>query len=423
MVAMQPTPSARSPLMIVLLTVLIDTIGLGIIIPVIPKLVMELSAKPIAEAAVWGGWLGFAYAFTQFFFSPIIGGLSDRFGRRPVILASLLAFGLDYIIMGFAPTLLWLFIGRVVAGISGASFSTANAYIADITAPEKRAARFGLIGAMFGIGFILGPTIGGLLGAYGPRVPFFAAGGLALLNAIYAYVALPESLPPESRRSFRIRRANVLGTVVQLSRYPGVLGILASLIFYQLAHQAYPSTWSYYTMAKFGWDERAVGLSLGFFGICMAIVQGGLAARLIPVFGEFNAVIFGFSIYAIGYAGIALAPSGWVLYLVIAATCIGGIGYPAWNGLISKQIPGDAQGELQGAIASSMSLTSVVGPPIMTHVFQFFSSAAAPFLLPGASFALSAVLSLLAATTFALAAWAYRPREFHGERESEPAAA
>ncbi len=397
---MNQPASARSPIAIVLLTVLIDTIGLGIIIPVIPKLVMELAHVPTEGASLYGGWLAFSYAVTQFLFSPIVGGLSDCFGRRPVLLFSLLAFGVDYLIMGFAPHWSWLVVGRVIAGITGASHSTANAYLADITPPEQRAQRFGLIGAMFGIGFILGPALGGLLGQVHSRLPFFAAGVLALLNCLWAFAVLPESLRPAERRPFTLRRSNVLGALLQLATFPGVLGILLAIFLWQLAHQSLPSTWSYYTMSRYQWNEFQVGLSLAFVGVCMAVVQGGLTRKLIPLLGEYRAAIVGFAFGALGYAGYAFAPYGWVIYAVVAGSAIGGIGYPACNALLSKSTPSNSQGELQGILVSSFSLTAIVGPLLMTNVFYAFSRADAVLRFPGAAFLLSAILSLIGGAVF-----------------------
>jgi DHA1 family tetracycline resistance protein-like MFS transporter len=279
--AFPPSPSPAQPAarkratIFILITILLDTIGFGIIAPVMPELIMELTGEGIGQAARYGGWLLFIYAVMQLFFAPILGNLSDRFGRRPVLLCSLTAFGLDYILMGMAPTLTWLFVGRALAGVFGATHATANAYVADITAPDQRAKSFGLIGATWGIGFMIGPVVGGLLGEYGPRVPFFAAAGLALLNVVYGSIVLTESLSEENRRPFAWKRANPIGAIHQMRRYPVVIGLFFAVVFYQIAHDANPSTWSFYTMLKFGWSERDIGLSMGAVGLMMAIVQGG----------------------------------------------------------------------------------------------------------------------------------------------------
>ena len=270
----------------IFITLLIDVIGLGIIIPVLPKFIGSLIHGDLSLASTYSGWLTFAYAGMQFLFAPVVGALSDRFGRRPVLLCSLFGFGIDYIFMGFAPTIGWLFAGRLISGITGASFTTAGAYIADVSPPEKRAQNFGLIGAAFGLGFIIGPVIGGLLGQISPRLPFFAAAGLALINWIYGYFILPESLSENNRRKFEWKRANPIGALKNFSRYPVILSLVASLVCIYLASHATQSTWTFYTMEKFKWDEKMVGYSLGFVGIMIALVQGGLIRIVIPKLGQ-----------------------------------------------------------------------------------------------------------------------------------------
>lgn len=396
----QPGRTNPHALRFIFITVLIDVIGLGIIIPVLPTLVMQLTGLPVNEASAYGGWMAFAYAITQFLCGPIMGNLSDRFGRRPVLLASLTAFGIDYIFMGLAPQLWWVFVGRVIAGIAGASHTPASAYIADISPPEKRAQNFGLIGAAFGIGFIIGPALGGLLGHWGPRVPFFAAAALALCNAVYGYFVLPESLPPERRRSFSWRRANVLGTASQLLRYPGVPLLLGALFAWQLGHMALQSTWTYYTMFKFGWTEVGVGVSLAFVGLTSAIVQGGLTRLLIPRWGERRAALTGFLMGCAGYIGFALSGEGWMMYASVAVYALAGLAHPSVNAVMSRRIPSEGQGELQGAVASTYGLCAVLGPLLMTHVFGYFSRPDAVVYFPGAAFVLAAVLGLVACVLF-----------------------
>lgn len=398
-----PISSAPRPhaLAFIFVTVLIDVMGLGIIIPILPKLVMELTGLPVNEAAAWGGWLGFAYAITQFICGPILGNLSDRFGRRPVLLASLTAFGIDYVFMGLAPQLWWLFLGRVIAGVAGASPAPASAYIADITPPEKRAQSFGLLGAAFGIGFILGPAIGGLMGHYfGIRAPFFTAAALALANATYGYLVLPESLPPERRRQFSLRRANVLGTFAQMRRIPGIPVLLSAMFAWQLGHMALQSTWSYYTMFRFGWSELGVGASLAAVGLMGAFVQGVLTRSLIPRWGEARAALIGFVMGCAGYVAFAFASSGWMMYAAIVVYCLAGLVHPSLNAKMSKRIATDAQGELQGAVASTYGLCAVIGPPLMTHIFQYFSRPDAIVHVPGAAFLLAAALGMLACGLF-----------------------
>lgn len=385
------------------MTVLVDSIGFGIILPVMPELIMELTGVELSASAVYGGWLAFSFALVQFFCAPILGNLSDRFGRRPVLLFCLLAFGIDYIIMGSARSMAWLFAGRLVSGIAGASFTPAYACIADISPPDKRAQNFGLVGAAFGFGFIAGPAIGGLLGALGPRAPFFAAATLALLNFAFGYFALPETLRPESRRAFDLKRANPLGTLLQMRKYPAVLGIAGAVFLWQLSHQVLPSTWAYFTMYRFGWSEAAVGASLAFAGAALVIGQGVLARRLIPALGgERRAAVVGLLTGAAAYVGYATATAGWMVYAWMLTWFVVCLAYPSMNALMSRQIPPSAQGELQGGVASIYSLSSIVGPPIMTQLFGYFSSSRAPFRFPGAAFAASALMALGSVTLLML---------------------
>ncbi len=390
-----PTAS-RHALTFIFITVLIDTIGFGIVIPVIPQLIVELSGQPVNEAARIGGWLAFAYAVMQFSFGPVIGNLSDRFGRRPVLLASLLAFAVDYMVMAFAPTLALLFVGRIIAGITGASHTTAYAYIADVSPPEKRAQNFGLVGMAFGFGFILGPAIGGLVGdQFGTRAPFIAAGGLALLNALYGWLILPESLPPERRRAFDIRRANPVGTLLQLRRYqPVVLALAMAMFLWQLAHQSLQGTWNFYTIYRFEWTPGMVGLSLAAVGVTAAVVQGGLVRVIIPRIGERRAVELGLMSGLGGFVIYGLATQGWMMFAGIAVAALSGLAYPSMNALMSQRVGPDAQGELQGAVASLFSLSTIIGPPLMTQLFGHFTGPTAPFQLAGAAFLLAALLTL-----------------------------
>lgn len=382
----------NSALTFIFITMLIDVTGLGIIIPVMPKLIMELSGESLSSAARYGGWMIFAYAAMQFIFSPILGGLSDQYGRRPVLLFSLLGFGIDYIVLGFAPTLAWLFVGRIIAGITGASFTTAGAYIADVSPPEKRAQNFGLIGAAFGLGFIMGPVLGGFLGEYGARVPFFVSAGLTLVNWLYGYFVLPESLLPENRRPFEWSRSNPINSLLNLRRYPIVLGLVFPNVLIMIAGFATQSTWTFYCMGKFGWTEKMVGLSLGFVGVMAALVQGGLTRAIIPKLGNYRSISVGLILYGIGFVLYALANQGWMMFAVTALASLGGIAMPALQGVMSNQVPMNEQGELRGALTSVMSLTSVVGPLIMTQLFGYFTSPAAPIQLPAAPFWLASVL-------------------------------
>lgn len=395
---MPPLSTRRGPaLVFIFITLLIDVTGLGIIIPVFPKLIEQLIKGNLSEAASYGGWLTFSYALMQFIFSPILGGLSDRFGRRPVLLFSLFGFGIDYVLQGFAPTIGWLFVGRLLAGVTGASFTTANAYIADISTPEKRAQNFGLVGAAFGVGFILGPAMGGYLGQYGPRVPFFVAAGLTMINFIYGFFILPESLAPENRRPFDWRRANPVGSLKNLGRYPVILGLVASLVLIYIAGFAVQGTWTFYTMEKFKWDEKTVGWSLATIGLAFAIVQGGLSRIIIPRLGQQRSVYVGLLFSALGFALFAFASQSWMMFAFMGIYALGGIAGPSVQGIISGQVPANEQGEVQGALTSLTSSTSIIGPLIMTNLFSYFTATNAPVYFPGAPYLLGAALTLVSA--------------------------
>jgi MFS transporter, DHA1 family, tetracycline resistance protein len=378
----------------IFVTLLIDVTGLGVIIPVTPKLITSLIHGNLSDAATYGGWLNATYAIMQFLFSPILGGLSDRYGRRPVLLISLLGFGLDYLVLANAPTIIWFFIIRIFSGIAGASFTTATAYIADISPPEKRAQNFGIIGAAFGLGFIVGPAIGGMLGTYGVRVPFYFSAGLSLLNFMYGYFVVPESLSPEHRRKFDWKRANPIGTLSQLGKYPVVLGLIASIICIYLAAHATQSTWVYYTMFKFKWSEATVGWSLAFIGLMIGIVQGGLIRFINPWLGHKKSVYVGFVLYIIGFTLFAFASQTWMMFAFTIPYCLGGITGPALQGIMTGEVPPNAQGELQGGLTSLISLTSIAGPVLMTYLFSYFTKPEHPYF-PGAPFMMGAVLTLI----------------------------
>jgi MFS transporter, DHA1 family, tetracycline resistance protein len=401
---MSSRTAGRGAFVFVFTAVLVDSIGFGIILPVLPRLIIELTGVSVDRAAVYGGWLSFVYALMQFFCAPVLGNLSDRFGRRPVLLGALLALGCDYLIMGFAPAIGWLFAGRLIAGVAGASFTPAYAYVADITPPERRAQNFGLMGAAFGIGFIVGPAIGGLLGGLGPRAPFFTAGAIALANTALGYFALPESLPHRLRRPFHWTRANPLGTVLQMLKFPAVSWLLGALFLWQIAHQVLPSTWAFYTISKFHWTSAEVGYSLAFVGLLMAMAQGVFTRVLIPwLGGERRAAAAGMAAAIIAYLGYALATEGWMMYAVALTTFVFALTYPSMNALASQRIPPDAQGELQGAVAGLYSLSSILGPPLMTQVFGHFSARSAGVYFPGAAFLAAALLTAGSAALFARA--------------------
>ena len=367
----------------------IDSLGIGIIIPVAPTLIMELSGLPLAEAAPIAGWLTLSYALMQFVFSPILGNLSDKYGRKPILLASLAALAIDYVLIGLAPTLAWLFVGRIIAGIAGATFATANAVVADIIPPEKRAKYFGFNGAAWGLGFVIGPVIGGLLGQYGPRVPFFAAAAFTAVNFFIALAVMRETLPPAARREFSARRANALGALRAMRRIPGAMRVLFVLLMYQIGHDTLPSTWVWVTMAKFGWTERDIGLSLAVLGFGTIIVQGGLVGLFTQRIGEHRTALLGLACGAIGFVGYAFATTPAMLFASVPLACQIGLTMPALRAILSRATPANAQGELQGAIAGIVSFTAVVIPFTMTHLFSWATTTHPPF--PGASFLAAAV--------------------------------
>lgn len=379
----------------IFVTLLIDIIGFGIIIPVLPKLIQHLIHGNLSDASRYGGWLAFAYAFMQFICAPLLGNLSDKYGRRPVLLASLLGFSIDYTFLAFAPSIGWLFVGRLIAGITGASFTTASAYIADISTPEKRAQNFGLIGAAFGLGFIIGPVLGGILGQYSTKLPFMAAAVLALINALYGFFILPESLSMDHRRKFEWKRANPVGSLMQLKKYPAISGLVVSLILIYIAAQAVQSTWTFFTMEKFSWNEAWVGYSLGFVGIMSALVQGWLIRLTIPKLGQQKSIWIGLLFYSAGLFLFAFATKGWMMFAILVPYCLGGIAGPALQGLISQEVPPNEQGELQGGLTSLMSATTIIGPPLMTSLFAYFTSKSAPVQFAGAPFMMGGVLMLL----------------------------
>jgi MFS transporter, DHA1 family, tetracycline resistance protein len=379
----------------IFITMLIDIIGLGIIIPVIPKLIKELIHGDISEAAKYGGWLLFAYAITQFVFSPLIGNLSDKYGRRPVILISLFGFSLDYLLLAFSPTITWLFVGRIIAGITGASITTASAYIADISTPENRAKNFGLIGAAFGLGFIIGPVIGGFLGQYGARIPFYAAAVLCLLNFLYGLFILPESLDPEHRRDFSWKRANPVGAILSLKKYPTLIGLIVATFILYVASHAVQSNWSYFTIYKFGWDEKMVGISLGVVGVLVGAVQGGLIRYINPKIGNQKSIYIGILLYALGMFLFAFASESWMMFVFLMPYCLGGISGPALQSVVSEQVPANEQGEIQGTLTSLMSASSIIGPPMMSYIFYYFTHKSAPFQFAGAPFVLGGFLMLV----------------------------
>lgn len=380
----------------ILITVLLDMLGIGLIIPVLPKLVTSLYGGDLSEGSHVFGWFVASYALMQFLFAPTLGNLSDAYGRRPVLLMSLLGASLDYLMMAFAPTWKWLFLGRVISGVTGANIAVANAYIADVSSPEERAKSFGLLGACFGVGFILGPAVGGLLGQYGLRVPFLAAAALNLCNTLYGFFVLPESHARGNRRPFDWSRINPLVSLRTLARFPVVLGLTATIALDRIAHDSLPSTWVLFTTYRFNWTELQNGMSLALVGVMFAIVSGGLTGKIVGKLGERRTLIFGLCVSALGYLLYGLATQGWMLYAIIAATSIGGVAGAALMALITKLVPANEQGALQGALGSVQSVAAIIGPLMATSLFGYFTSPHAPVHLPGAAFLASSLLVVMA---------------------------
>jgi DHA1 family tetracycline resistance protein-like MFS transporter len=387
----------------IFITVLIDIIGFGIIIPVLPQLLQQLlhvtdrtDISAISKPAIF---LTLIYGLMQFIFAPILGSLSDRYGRRPVLLFSLLGFGLDYIFLAFAPSIGWLFLGRMISGITGASITTASAYMADISDEKNRAQNFGMIGAAFGLGFIIGPMLGGLLGELGTRLPFLVAAGLALVNALYGYFVLPESLDMEHRRAFDLKRANPIGSLKNLNKYPAVFGLIIALLFIYIAAHSVQSNWSFANINKFGWTPKTIGISLAVVGVLISLVQGLLIRVVNPKLGNEKSVYIGIALYALGLTLFAFATQGWMMFLFLVPYCLGGISGPALQAIISLHVPKNEQGELQGSLTGLQSLTTIIGPPMMIGLTSYFSIKNDPnhIYFPGAAFLLGALFMLLSA--------------------------
>jgi DHA1 family tetracycline resistance protein-like MFS transporter len=397
----------------IFVTLFLDILGIGLIIPILPRLIESLQGGNVAAASHTVGTLAALYSLMQFVCAPVLGCLSDRFGRRPVILSSLLGSGLDYLLLAFAPTLGWFYLGRIVAGITGASITAASAYIADISPPEKRAGNFGIIGAAFGLGFIAGPALGGLLGDIGLRVPFFVASGVTLVNWLYGLLVLPESLPPEHHRAFEWRRANPAGALVALRRYPVVLGLTGTFFLLNLAQLFIHSTWVLYTGYRYQWTSGQVGLSLAIVGLMAAIVQGGLARHVVPALGERRAIVLGLSVSTLSMASYGFATQGWMIYAILVLGSAGYIAGPALQGLISRSVPPNEQGAVSGALTSLGSVAGVLGPPVGASLFAWGIHPEAVRPVPGLAFFVGAGLIGLA---LALAV-----RSFRNSRIAEPA--
>ena len=392
--------TARRGLALVFTTLLLDIIGFGIIMPVLPAYLEQLTGGSISEAAVDGGWLLLVYAAMQFLFAPLMGNLSDRFGRRPILLASVLTFAVDNLICALAVSYWMLFVGRVLAGVSGASFATCSAYIADVSDDSNRAKNFGLIGMAFGSGFVLGPVIGGLLGEFGPRVPFFGAAALSFVNFVIAWVLLPETLSSGNRRRFELKRSNPLGALRQMRHYPGIGWVGLVFFLFWLAHAVYPAVWSFVSAYRYGWNEGQIGLSLGIYGIGSAVVMGLVLPRLVPRLGEWRTAAFGLAFACAGLIGYALAWQGWMVYVVIVATALEAVADPPLRSIAAGKVPPSAQGELQGAMTSLGSITTIVGPLLFTQLFGFFTGPQALVRFAGMPYAVAAVFILVALLVF-----------------------
>lgn len=394
-------PAGKNAFFFIVVTVTIDMMAFGLIMPVTPTLVSELAHLPVEEAAPYGGYLSSVYALLNFIAAPILGGLSDRFGRRPVLLASLAMLGLDFLVMGLSTSLPMLFVGRVLSGISGATFATANAYIADTTEPEQRARAFGMLGGAFGVGFILGPVLGGLLGGLSSRAPFFAAAALAGINTLYGLFILPESLAKENRRPFEWKRANPFGALRHLSKLPRVGWFVLGLGIANFAQMVYPSTWSYHCEVRYHWSSARIGLSLGLVGVGAAFVQAALIGQFLRRLGQKKTAFFGLVVGTTAFTAFAFASEGWIAFVIIPLSALAGVGTPAIQSMMSGLVDKSSQGELQGAIASVQALGNVLSPLVMTSTLSFFTSPGAPFVFAGAPFLLAAALSLLSIVPYA----------------------
>ncbi len=398
-------PVSRHAFGFVLLTVLLDMVGFGIIIPVLPSLIEEVGHVGLAEAATIGGWMFFAFSMAQFLCAPLVGNLSDSFGRRPLLLLAIFGLGLDYVLSAWAPTLMWLFVGRILAGVCGSSWVIANAYIADVTPPEGRAKAFGLMGAAFGVGFVIGPAIGGLLGELGPRVPFWVAAGISFLNFVYGWLVLPETLAPANRRRFEWRRANPFGVFAVFRSYPGVVPMCAVLFLFFFASAVYPAIWPFWGMAKFGWSEATVGLTLAIFGLIMAGFQGFLTGPAVARWGEVRVAVVGLAcavIAATGYGFVGTLGAVIVLMLVHGPE---GFVHPMLMAMMSRVVPENAQGELQGGISAVMNIAMLAGTVVFTQVFAHFMAPEAGWQTPDAAYFLAGGLLAL---TLLLYLWTLR---------------
>ena len=384
-------PASHNTIYFILITVLLDMIGFGLIIPVLPVLIKTVGDMTLAEASLVGGWMFFAYSAAQFLFGPLMGNLSDRFGRRPLLLLAILGLFLDYMLQAWAPTLTWLYVGRAISGVCGASWMIANAYIADITAPDERAKYFGMMGAAFGLGFVLGPALGGLLGQFGPRVPFYVAAGISAINLVYGWFVLPETLAPANRRAFEWRRANPFGAFKVFASYQGVVPMCIVLFSFFFFSSVYPAIWPFWGMAKFGWSTAMVGLTLAIFGLCMAASQAGLTGPLVKRYGEWNVALFGFFAAVIASAGYGFAGGLTMVVVMMLVHTPEGFIHPMLMAMMTKNVPVNAQGELQGGVAAVLNVAQLCGTVFFAQMFGYFMSPVAPFQNPAMGFFIASV--------------------------------
>ncbi|MEO0665429.1 MAG: TCR/Tet family MFS transporter [Pseudomonadota bacterium] len=395
----QTAPTPRLALTFIIITLTIDAMGIGLILPVLPALIREITGADLGQAAIWGGIMTTIFAAMQFLFGPVVGSLSDRYGRRPILLGSLAIVAVDFVIMGMAHAMWLLLLTRIIGGIATSTQSTAAAFIADISPPEQKAANFGLIGAAFGIGFVLGPIIGGLLGELGPRMPFFAAAGLAALNLIFGYFVLPETVDDRIRRPFELSRANPFGALKSVGKLEGVQRLLIIAFIYEFAFIVYPTVWAYFTQERFGWSEGMVGLSLGCFGISMAFVQGVLIRVIMPRFGERATIVYGCIFNVVIFSVLGFMTNGWVVLALTPVTALGAVVTPAIQGLMSRKAADNQQGELQGVLTSAKALALILSPLVMTQLFFVFTREGGAYV-PGAPFLLASALVFCALIVF-----------------------
>ena len=390
----------RHALTFVTITVFLDTVGFGVIVPVLPEFLVLIGDVSLSDASALSGYLIFSYAVTNFMFAPMLGNLSDAYGRKPLLVLSLFVYGGAYLLSGFATALWMLFLGRLLTGITSATYAIANALIADVSTPEDKAQNFGLLGVAFGLGFIVGPALGGIIGAWDLRAPFFIAAGLAFINTLYGLIFFRETLAPENRRPFEMSRSSPWGALTQLRKYPLLIGLVFAVFLNNIGHHIWPSNWNFYTIEKFAWTPLDVGLSMAFVGVMPVIVQGGLLRVVIPKFGPGRCAYFGVTATIVAFIGVATAGSSAALYFWCGVSSLGGLAGPSVNSILSNQVSADSQGELQGIMASMSSIAMIVGPLLLTQTFTYFTSDSAPVYLPGSAFWVAAILTIAALIIF-----------------------